>query len=961
MGFLAALVLIAAFCAPAPLAALDRDVRILETDDRGLTVEIMAAAFHIEDCAEKGLSERPWRQVRIRDWARTDRAGSPDLPLKSFLVQVPRTGQVEARILENVEDALPAGRIAPVPERTLREDGSVCETIEEDEGIYGSSGLFPASLVEVGARAVCRGVPLSRITVHPFRWSPASGELRVSRKLRLRLEFAGPLVSGSSGNRQSALAHPEAAAPGGVGQAAFDRFLRGAVLNYLGPERLPSGRERAASTEPAETVPQARAKGATGQAQLLRIEVREEGIYRISHEDLAAAGFDTSSIYPWTLRLYNMGQEVAIQVVCRSGWWRFVPGDYIEFYARGVDTPFTDTNVYWLSVRPGAGKRVAQIDGHVTGQGEPVESFRETMRFQENHTFWEATPGAPQADAWFWEKVTAPASRDYSLELPSAVPDPNGAVVRVAFQGRSTAAPHPNHHTTVALNSARIAEDFWDGDIAYVQEASVPAELVQDGPNTLTLGLPGDSGAPVDIVYPDWFEVEYTRALEALDDALRFSLAATGLVQAEVSNLGGPDVRIYDVTDSLNVKEIVNSSVEAEGEGYRATFEDELNGTKSYLALTAGRTARPAGISCWKPPHLKSSQNGADWLLITPRELVPSTWPLLLLRWSQGLRVRVVSVEDIYNTFSHGLTDPQAIRDFLRCAYESWTPPAPAYVLLLGDASTDYRDFMATGKKSRVPVHLTVTSGLGLTPDDNWYACIDGDDLLPDLFIGRVPAATSQAAAQAVWKTFLYEALPWPVPPGALFAADDNEMTFESLNESLASFLPPGFETDRIYLRLYGSVDDATADILSSLNRGRLIATYTGHGAVTNWAGEYLFESPDVALLDNREHLPFVLTLDCLNGYFSHFSYYCLAEELVAAPFKGAVACFSPSGLGYTWEHEILSRRLFSAIFEGGNRLLGPAAAGSKIAAYGEGASEDLLTTFTLLGDPALSLKAWEE
>jgi len=960
MKFVTAIVLLAmaGIGTPAPLEAFDEDIRVIETDDRGLTVEITAPALKVESMGGEGRQgDADYRRVRVQGWARSDRAGSPDLPSKSFLVQVPGTGKFEARVLENREERLQVGRVAPVPRQTLLQDGSIGETYQEDERIYGSAGLFPSALVSVGERTLCRGVSLARITVHPFRWSPATGEIWVSTQLRLRLEFEEPLAHGLSEAGSAAVRSPRAAAGNLSGEGAFQRLLQSMVLGYRGPGALaPGGADAAVST--------GASVACFGQDaepfQFLRIEVREEGVYRLSYDDLASAGFFARNADPRSFRLHNLGQEMAMQVISPSAGGRFGPGDSLEFYGQGVDTPFTDTNVYYLSAQRGDGKRVSQIDGLLTGMGTPVGSFRETIRVEENHTFWEGVPGAPEADAWFWERMTAPAGGNHTLVLPSPVADSEGAWVRVAFQGRSTAAPSPNHRTTVELNGTRIGEALWDGAVAHVQDALVPAGLVRDGANTLRIGLPGDTGAPVDIVYFNRVEVEYTRALEAVDDRLRFSLAGTGRRKVSVGNLTGPDVRIYDVTDAWDVREVVNPTVEQDGEVYRAVFEVELDGTRSYLVQTHSRMAAPPGLSCRINPFLRNPKNAADYLLITPQEFVPVTLPLAWLRWTQGLRVRVVSVEDIYDTFSHGLADPRAIRDFLRCAYETWAPPVPAYVLLLGDANTDYRDFTATGKKSRVPVHLSVTSGLGLTPDDNWYACVDGDDVLPDLFLGRLPAASRQAAAEAVWKSFLYEALPPSFPAGALFAADDDSTAFETLNEGLVASLPQGFVLDRVYLRLYDQVARATEDILASLNQGRLMVTYTGHGAVTNWAGELLFQSSDVSRLAFTRPLPFVVTLNCLNGYFSHFSHYCLAEAFVAAPFKGAVACFSPSGLGYTWEHQILAQNLYSEIFEQGNPVLGQVTTRAKVAAHGQGVTEDLVRTFTLLGDPALRLKSWE-
>jgi len=53
----------------------------------------------------------------------------------------------------------------------------------------------------------------------------------------------------------------------------------------------------------------------------------------------------------------------------------------------------------------------------------------------------------------------------------------------------------------------------------------------------------------------------------------------------------------------------------------------------------------------------------------------------------------------------------------------------------------------------------------------------------------------------------------------------------------------------------------------------------------------------------------------------------------------------------------LLFGELFTAIFEGDNRLLGPATTAAKISAYAQNSSlGELVETFVLFGDPALEL-----
>jgi hypothetical protein len=147
----------------------------------------------------------------------------------------------------------------------------------------------------------------------------------------------------------------------------------------------------------------------------------------------------------------------------------------------------------------------------------------------------------------------------------------------------------------------------------------------------------------------------------------------------------------------------------------------------------------------------------------------------------------VVDVADIYDEFSFGLFTPQAIKDFLDHAYHNWTPPAPQYVLLVGDASYDYKDNLGLGTVNFVPSYTAFTPYMGETLTDEWFARISGDDTVPDLYLGRLPAATKAQAAVMVDKIMTYENAPntktWE--KNVLLVADNQTEEYEAVFETI--------------------------------------------------------------------------------------------------------------------------------------------------------------------------------
>ncbi|MEW6366679.1 MAG: C25 family cysteine peptidase [Acidobacteriota bacterium] len=908
-----------------PLLA-DEDVRLLSETESGLTIELATPRVESDTLYDAGGS--PYQKVRVEGWASVATPGHPDLPVRSVLIRVPPDSEAVLHVVEQGHESYPDQEVGSVPRLRLGEKGAVLTEHVRDASVYGQPDFYPGKTADVSDVQWLRGVPVRRVTMYPIQWNPSTRELRVSQRMLVEVSFGpGP--------------HQPAAAPTPSADGAFEQLLDDAVINYDAADLSAP----APGLEPGSETDESRPL-----ADALKIGVKQAGIYRVGYGDLRNAGVIARRINPSSFRLTNKGNEVAFKLVSRSSS-KFRNGDYLEFYAERLDDQFTDTNVYWLQWGGNSGTRMDTVDGSVTGLGTPLGSFWDTLHVEENHRVWEGTPGATEEDYWFWERITSQATKNYGLQVPGPAAEAYGAIVRVCYRGYSTGV----HHTQVSLNGTLLSDEYWAGTIAHTQEMTATSALLLGGANTLTVQLIKDPGASTDQVLLNWIEVVYKRRFEAVGDQLAFTVEGAGRYLLEVANLS-PDATVFDISDPRDVKEVTGLQIGAAGRASKVSFETDLAGQKRYWAAAQASRRVPDEVTFWRATNLKSRRNSADYIVISPRGFKSAADRLCELRKKQGLRTVSVVVDDIYNEFNYGIFNPQAIKDFLANAYRRWRKPAPTHVVLLGDANTDYRDYFLTGAKNLVPVHLSITSELGITPDDNWYVAVDGNDSLPDMFIGRLSAKDASSADSLVRKVSGYQAAADSMPKTALFAADNYESVFEQINETLIGLLPSRYEPRRVYLGSYSSTAQATQDIIANIDSGVVITNYVGHANVTIWTGEGLFDSADVASLQNNDHLTFVMTLDCLNGYFSNPYYDSLGEEFVVAHSKGAVASFAPTGLGYSWEHSFLGEEVFSSIFEQGRKGLGQITTQSRIKAYARGATEDLVKTFTLLGDTATEL-----
>ena len=196
------------------------------------------------------------------------------------------------------------------------------------------------------------------------------------------------------------------------------------------------------------------------------------------------------------------------------------------------------------------------------------------------------------------------------------------------------------------------------------------------------------------------------------------------------------------------------------------------------------------------------------------------------------------------------------------------------------------------GARCRVGSHRSRPRGLR----DPSYAAVNGEDILPDLALGRLPAASLDEARVMVEKIVAYETREAGLETAPLvLVADDPDRAgnFVADAEELASSTLAGRDVRKIYLSELG-LERTRGSILRAFDEGASVVSYVSHGGIHLWAGENLFDISRVESLSPQARQPIVLTMNCLNGYF-HFPYFgSLSEELLKAEGKGAIAAFSP-------------------------------------------------------------------
>jgi hypothetical protein len=732
-----------------------------------------------------------------------------------------------------------------------------------------------------------------------LRWDAATGRLLLARRLEVSVSFAGRepeerSLGGARGRKQPRRGKDH---KGGKGGRPVDEAR---VLAFLG------------------------APGA--------------GAYGVSFE--AVLPGQRKALRGSSLRLSRRGEDVLFHVSPDPD--RFGPGSTLYFVSQGPgDNPDAREAVYALESGV-SGAVMATLDARPSGPA--LVSGRVRRTWESDRLYLSALLDAP--DPWLWDVVIAPGAKSYPFSLDRVVAGATGRL-GVDLVGGTDTPEDPDHHVAVSLNGVLLAEATWDGKEPYSIDTEVPSGVLLEGSNSLEIRDLGDTGASVSGVYLDRFSLTYERALVADTGVIEAALDGSG--QAVVAGLGSGAV-VFDTTDPGSPAWLWGAQGSASGLAFHAGAGHRV------LAASPAAVRRPTVRLATDVTSLRDTQSLYDYVAIGPRDFLEAAQALLQWRREQGLRVLEVPLEDLYDAFSGGETSTEAIHDFLGFAYHSWPSP-PRYVLLLGDSSYDGKGRLGFPDHDQIPP-LMIRTPYMWTVSDAAYAAVNGEDRLPDLAIGRLPAASVEEARTLAEKVVSWEREGNRFEGAPVVLVADNADAggdFPRDAEDLAQTLLAGREVELIRLdQLGGATRPAIRD---AFDRGAGVVSYFGHGAFALWASENIFNTSDVKTLGPQPQQPLLLTMDCLNGYILHPLVDSLAEAFVKAEGKGAVAAFSPSGLSLHWSALRYHHALLDEVLSGRHPRLGDALLAAQARYADEGALPDLLDSYLLLGDPATALR----
>ncbi len=855
--------------------------------------------------------------------------GEPDLQFKEFWVGIPQTGAVTLSVSAGDYERFADIEVAPVPWRSFESS----DRYENDPSIYEKNEFYPPALATVVEIGELRGLRVAKIRVTPAQYNPKEKLLRVYSNVAVRLQFSRPPTIVRSTDD------------------SFGRIYSQTVLNY------PVCKDWRIAQAPA--LPDPFAISTTW----LKIQTRDEGVYKITPAALARLGYEPATIDPRTFRLFTIGAytpneyypestltEIPVYAYGEDDG-RFDNDDYLLFYARSTSfwdfadstfflNPYTDYNYFWFTWGAGSGARMVQKNGP-TGLSNPLPTnrVRVTVHFERDsvNTAWGGL-------LWNWLGLDGQLVPRGDINL--TVPNGDSLIKLTGFFYPRTTVNKLNLYLNQELiTTITFSHTVHDPYGAVPETVSIPVDRrLTKEENTVTFEIVGKDTATT---FFDYFDADYLERLSLQKHSLKIFLDT----QSRGYRISAGDARnsslVFDIQNPFQPELIVGSSVT--GDSLRFLTIGGL-----YYITDLTKILEPSKIERRTPGRLRNAA-AADYYIVTPDEFYDAA--LFLERYRQGNvgTVKTVKISEIYDDYGFGMAEPGAIKEFFK-------DKKPRYGLFTADGSYDYKNNLNRDVPPLIPPYEL---GYGLEPSvydarvagfDSWYADFTGTGSTPDMALSRVTVRSPKELRQFVDKVIAYEQSSYgPWARRFILAADDVKGTSTAEFDHIANCEEIGelandrFDLVKVYLTEYpyeGSVKpQAKADLIKEMNRGGVGFCFFGHGNGHQLAHEQAFVIGDVPQVQNGKRLPFYFFGSCGVGRFEDTNFECIAEELVRSP-AGGIGSFAATKGSFSSENLLAALALYSALFDG--ETSGDAYVAAMLAASNY--------TYQLFGDPATRL-----
>jgi hypothetical protein len=739
------------------------------------------------------------------------------------------------------------------------------------------------------------------------------------------------------------------------------------------------------------------------QGKFVKIRLVDNGIYKLTYEDLAAMGVD-----PANVRVFGYGgnvmdqsfstpkiddlPEVAIYMNKGSDGV-FNAGDYILFYGQGINkwsydktqSMFTHTinsyskyGYYFVTSDTGVGRKIQETTITLPDSPtiNPVEEFTDYQVHEKeliNLVF--------SGKEFYGEPFNDITSYDVPFSFPNPV-STSSTTVRLDVAASSSITTN----FSLSLNSGQTktlsVPARTQGDI-YTQAmgaSGIYTFTPQSDSFNFTVSY-NKSTSPTSIGYLNYLEVNVRRQLKMSGSVMQFQnvdYLGQGIYSQYMLSNANSNVQIWDVTDPQNIIKIATQIVNG-----KITFVDSSNTVKYYLAIdpTASTNFQKPEVVGVVPNQNLHGITQADMVIITHPNFLSQAQTLAQAhRGKDNLTVEVVTTDQVYNEFSSGTPDATAYRWIMKMLYDralnsNITTDLPKYLLLFGRGTYDNRKLIPNSGDNYILTYQaenSLVTTLSYVTDD-YFALLDDNEgaqvpaNLMDIGVGRFPVTTSQQATDVVNKTIGYmnNQVKGNWKNQLCFLADDGDAALhgkqaDSIAVSIARSFP-AYQINKLYMDAYlqeitasgQSYPVAKNHLLNLIQTGLFLLDFTGHAGASGLTNESMLSIADVKALSNQ-HLFLFIGATC---DFLQFDVQVVSggEQMILNPSGGSIGILSAARPVYASQNFTINKLVCDNLFK---KINGKQQRIGDIISYAKNnvGTEINKLSYMYMGDPAVML-----
>ncbi len=640
-------------------------------------------------------------------------------------------------------------------------------------------------------------------------------------------------------------------------------------------------------------------KSVLAEGKWLKISVDKEGIYQLTKEKLAELGFADIS----RVKIYGQGGLIQQEKLSYTSHdapiddLREVPAlrsaDRLLFFAEGTvrwtwsnikglfthqNNPYSTKSCYFLT----EGDAPAEIEDlpQQSGGTETTTIGYHTVIDNDYYSWYSG--GRQLYDPHDFSEVN---TKTYTIDAPGF--DPAGdTTVDIAFAASDATmttqlevklADYTLFNTTIRI--IRSNESCVDVKLTKKIAADSEAGALLGKQNTFRFTTTARRQARL-----NYLRLNYQRQLDA--NQTGYSFVPNASAQRRT-------LRIENATAHTQLWRLGTGQVNL------ARVATRLEGTTLYAPLdeTARRYVLVNTTADYPTPKAEgqiANQNLHADSLVDMVIVVPTSGQLTeqaeriadLHRQKEGLRVKIVPQNEIFNEFGSGVPDATAIRRYMKMLYDraQTDEDAPRYLLLCGAGSFDNRmlteewkndspdDYLLCYEQNDLYDSSTVTSIGDLLSyvTDDYFGYLDdneGNNIKMekiDLAIGRIPSSNPEEVRVIVDKIIEYSdnrtVGSWKNRAVMIGDYGDNNSHMQDAERvalKLSEYTQDRLQVKRFYLDAYRLVSSATGntfpkattDFQEQMKKGALLFNYSGHGSPDQLShAKFIFSSDFVPL-----------------------------------------------------------------------------------------------------------------